>query len=500
MSSWLQDGDRRVIPRWRDSFTAVLSGEALSATSGSIVAAPDGFFAEKLESWQRNRTLGHAADVLSSAIVLGRRAELPDAAAFILENAELAPVPLVQAARVALGDSAGPSAELPPDLDVENIQLEIARIRSRLRLEPRDPVGWVDLARLYACIGVDHKADAAVKRALALHSDSRFVLRSASRLFVHLGDPDRAHWILKRSKLNDDPWIVAAEIAVATVAGAAPVMLKQGSRILESRGASPFETAELASAVGMIDLLRSRLRPAKKLFKKALRHPNDNVVAQVAWASRRVGSIKLSDDNLGTPRSFEARAWSQYVNQQWLSAVNEAWKWFCDEPFSSRSLELATFIATTHLEDYEAAIRMCRRGLEATPDSAPLRNNLVFALASAGLIEEAEREHARAHVAVDDPMSFTWIATTGLLAFRRGDPALGRRLYQRAIDRAKVLGDRHNAAVATIYWAREELLAGTTEASNALETAAEHARHDDSPTTKMLIERLHGLPILRKVR
>jgi hypothetical protein len=56
-----------------------------------------------------------------------------------------------------------------------------------------------------------------------LAPNHRFALRSAARFFLHVGKPDDAQTILRRSEATRrDPWLMAAEIAVSTVADRTP--------------------------------------------------------------------------------------------------------------------------------------------------------------------------------------------------------------------------------------------------------------------------------------
>ena len=52
--------------------------------------------------------------------------------------------------------------------------------------------------------------------ALQLAPTNRHVLRSASRLFLHLDDSERAYDIIAQSDATvDDPWLIAAELSFA---------------------------------------------------------------------------------------------------------------------------------------------------------------------------------------------------------------------------------------------------------------------------------------------
>jgi hypothetical protein len=68
-----------------------------------------------------------------------------------------------------------------------------------------------------------------------------------------------------------DPWLAAAEIALGSLAGGGPMFGKAGRRLIESESHSPFQTSELSSALGTIELESGKNAMAKKLFLGSLR-------------------------------------------------------------------------------------------------------------------------------------------------------------------------------------------------------------------------------------
>ena len=121
---------------------------------------------------------------------------------------------------------------------------------------------------------------------------NRFILRSAVRLYVHLDEPDTAHRVLSDSASTPvDPWLVAAEIAVCTLLGRRSRLIKRGRDMLISGHHSTRDTAELASALGTIELEADASKRARRLFGSSLDDPTDNAVAQAVWATR---TLKIS--------------------------------------------------------------------------------------------------------------------------------------------------------------------------------------------------------------
>lgn len=253
---------------------------------------------------------------------------------------------------------------------------------------------------------------------------------------------------------------------------------------------SPWHLNELASALGTLALLEGNSSRARKLFLAALQSPSENTVAQVQWALRKASLFPLPDESLKVPRAYEARAWESYFAGRWDDALEASMDWLNDEPFSERPAVMATFVASVPIEDYSRAVMIAEEGLNANPESQLLRNNLVFALASAGRIEEALREArwVRPLEFEDESSSVTWTATRGLVAFRQGKFEEGRRLYLEAIWRSERDGLRR--AYAAAFLAREELIARTGQEAPALAFARKAAQGIDSVALRSLMARL----------
>jgi tetratricopeptide (TPR) repeat protein len=430
---------------------------------------PVDFLASKIAAWKRHRTVRFAADVVTAGLVLGLYESVADAARYLLEAPDV-PGTARRMARIVLGrESSTPSdeqMELP--LDEDPVRSAVRQLRALLRDEPRNALMWADLALAYTSVGQSKKAEHAMRNALSLAPHNRLVLRSAARLYVHLGDAERAHEILRRSDaIVIDPWLMASEVAVATVANIRPLYLKRGKELIERGVHSPFHLAELRAALGTLEVLDGVARKGRRLFKDALEDPNDNTVAQAEWASRHLNEFRLESKDLKIPRSFEAKAWEAYWEADWPEALNQAKQWAQDEPFSVAPGMLASFLAGTVLEDYSEGAALARRSLHANPTDLGLKNNFVFALAKDGKLVEA----TTAYKTIDESdlrtprMRVLWLATGGLLEFKSGDVARGRELYSAAAAYATEKGDPRLAALASGFLAWEELIAGTPEAA-----------------------------------
>ena len=213
-------------------------------------------------------------------------------------------------------------------------------------------------------------------------------------------------------------------------------------------------------------------------------------MAQVEWASRRIAGldeIQVSQFN-SVPRIYEAQAWEHYTGGNWVDALKESWKWFYDQPFSSRPISFGFYIASTVLGDYHQGLRILKLGRIANPDDPMLLNNLAFACASLGDTRGAEAFDQINLSKVQGAQEVVVTATEGLLAFRSGRVVEGRAHYLRAIEMASQYPRRYKI-MASIYYAREEMVAKTVEAAKARELALELSSEVKDADVHKIVER-----------
>ena len=286
MSGFKKDEDRNVIPRWRSFNHTIEFGElnsTLPADSNKIELVSD-FLSEKKSSWLKHRTVGHASDLVGAALTLGREAEATEAAEYIVnQNVMVSPWARELAKRV-LGGSKG-LRNVPEAMTTTSSILysKIRKLRSKLKLESRDPITWVELSLLYITLGLENQAERCMIIALELAPTNRYVLRSACRLWLHIGNSERAHDVVVRAEIcRYDPWLLAAEIAVSNVINKTPKYVKIARGLITSQKYSYYHISEMASALATLELGAGRLKTSKKLFDISLKHPTENSIAQVA--------------------------------------------------------------------------------------------------------------------------------------------------------------------------------------------------------------------------
>ena len=468
MSTILDDPVRRTVPRWRFWEDAVQLGDVDSAHEARKPKKPNLDGLERAKSdWETHQTLPFAGDFLGVAYALGQGSLAKDAADFIRNIPIKSKAATDLANKILFEEEQGSSSPSePPILQREDRHKRIADLKNLLSRFPRHPIAYMDLAREYVALGQGRSAKKPVMMALALAPNNRFILRSASRFFLHRRDdpdndidPEQAHDILRKSeRVKVDPWILAAEIAVASAVGRTSRLVKVGRNLVNSENLSPSHISELASALATLELTAGKIREGKRLLRRALEKPTENVLAQAGWLGRQIGDLlEINSINWEIPGAYEYRAWANIINKNWVDSLKAAELWQRDEPFSKRSAVFGSWVALTSVDDFKKAEALARQGLIMHSKDFFLLNNVAVALAYMGKVVEADREFEKINKEeANGVYKSTYLATKGLIKFRYGLVEDGRRLYREAVDEAKKRNNLQIANWALLHFAREE--------------------------------------------
>lgn len=497
MSVTQPDKDRRLLPRWQSSRRSISAGE-LAATGSAANHVFDGVhFEERKLEWQETHSLEVAAELVGSAIVLGRTTEVEAAARVLAEaKSDVTPV-LRQMALQALGQKTSHPepglVQIADDaaLDKARFFERVSRLRKRLKEHPRNPLEWVDLGRLYTILGENEKAERAITVALNLAPEDRFVLRCASRFLVHIDRPDSALSLLQRAQsTKSDPWLMAPEIAIANIAERPSKMLALARRQVKKEIWSPRNRSELQGALATVFLEGGSTAQARQMFRGSLEDPTENATAQAQWAAERT-QIEVPEKFLLIPSAYEARALRYYMMGKWDRVVDNCWQWAHYEPTSSRSMMLGSYAASVAFEDGATIIKFSVLGLDADPRNPTLLNNLAVGFAYSGELERAWEILRQVTIEkaseVAQPALY---ATAGLLLFRSGDIEKGRAFYERAIGHAYAQTDQRVKALALWHLVREEAHAGTEQFRDALARAERVTKDLKFPEIEAIRNRL----------
>lgn len=435
MTSRLDDGHRRLVPRWRYTARTIVGFEHAGdpQLARRVYAAPEPV-APLVERWSDSMTLATASDAICAAIVAGD-ARLVQAPCEWLIGQRDVPPELLRAATRIVSPQANEPASLAAANDLDSSRIEAREIirnaRRRLVEYPRNTARWLDLARAHTVLGHRDAAQRAMNVAITLAPDHRVVLRAAVRLLIHIGSADAAqHLLVRHPRTRTDPWLLSQEISLAEILQSQSRYLNYSRKLLAANDLPPGHLTELASAVGTLDGRRGDLKRSRKLHRYSLIEPTDNVLAQVGWLRQADPALPRVpvDGQRGT---FEAEVWVSLMDECWDSALEAAYRWHADEPYSARPSLAGSFIATSILDRQDLGIAFANAGLLADPFDPLLRNNLAVALARSGLLNDAKRVLAGAKPA-GQLTSHVYHATQGLIHVAGGDHEAGAQSYREA--------------------------------------------------------------------
>ena len=500
--------DRRVIPNWRSLRDTVSNGE-LEYPSNEHVA----FNLEEYEQdWNREHTLLYASELVSAAVANGIKHNLiaKGAAEFMLNHDdEITEAQRTVALSLLAEDNAVTNIKCNHEIDellmnTGEIYAKIGYFKSIIRKYPFNPINYVEVARFYAMIGQTKQAINMMNIALALDSDNRFVSRSAARLFVHVEDLDRAHYVLRNNgQVALDPWLMASEISVNLLRGRSSSLIKKGVALINSGNFSPFCFSELSSSLGTLEFVNGTQKKSKIFFEKSLISPNDNSLAQAEWA--KANKLSLHFDKAVCEKvnmSYEANTLYAYQDDKYEDALKASIRWMNDMPYSKNPIFVGANIAYTFLKDYRTAAKILKRGLEANPNEPAFMNNLAYTYALDGKLVEANEILNRVTKIsdIDERTKICLSATRGLIAYRENRIEEGRTLYLEAIKAAKdIQGDPTYNWNAILNFVREEILATNVIPSDVDEVLNQIHEAPKDKGVKMLKQDIRQLISKRRV-
>lgn len=460
---------RRVIPRWRPSWVTATTVEAKSQKlpehAGELKSSAIDEIKIKRRELSVSKTVPVAAELMFLAASSGNEEAAQEAARLILANEQnIGSGELIKTAKKVL-DGRGHSSGVFAAKDF------VRRARALLSIDYNNPVIHTDIALALTSLQQNDAALKYIRMAQNLAPQSRFVTRAVTRYFLHIGDHEAAHQILKRSPLlKEDPWIKASEIAVATLRGRTSVHLKQVLRDFDM--GSSVQCTELYSAAGTVELMSGVRKKAKLLFNSSLKAPNDNSVAQAEWAASRLNLV-VDENALNVPRSFEANSHNAYRRQEISEAIDYAKQWADDEPFASRPLDALCYFLSLD-ERYDEAREYASSLASRARDDVYPALNLLFTRILTGDLDAALEDffilgkHAEIKSAAPH-----YLANGGALAYALNDFEKGREFYVAAIKAAKMKGEPHSEALARAYFARMAKRAGDPQADSIIKESVE---------------------------
>lgn len=469
--------ERRLIPRWRRTSQTLEMNEASSFAKGTqhIILADASDFEDTVERWRKTSNVGYLGDVLSFSVVPEFRERLKVIAREVIDKS----VQTTNTQVAIVNSILGGSEEDIPQQEAFSVcnpvtQREVQLLRRMLRINPSNPLALLDIAQLQLTSGKHRDAQRSLLSAISLSPNNRLVIRTLSRFYVHIKQPDRAHHLIRRHpRTAEDPWLMASEVALAAIANVPPHFAKRGFKFVRDRSAANPDISELAGALGGIELGAGNAHRARELFRVALLEPNDNVIAQAVTNQRALG-IDLSDPvrsrtSLSAAEVQTLLAWDAMDTKV---AESSAISWHLEEPFSSRPLQfLATLYAIEN--EFGKGINLAKRGLMADPDDSTLLANLAYLLAIDGRLNDSEAILRRLSKDKSERFVAITLATNGLIAMKRALYELGDKLYLEAIDKFRHQNDSQFLTTCYAYYARSAVNASHPNSNQIVASAVD---------------------------
>ncbi len=473
MASFNEVDIRNVLPNWRGYSKTAKIGEFQASKKYNYVI-PLFSLDEYISAWNENKSVPFAADLISAAITNGQKENVNviEAAQFIVAHSDecsstqlLCAKSLIPNISNTLENKTELSSKLS-DLQNKNAHYHesIRILKQRNILFPYNAINYCELARYYTNLGQTEKALKTMLIAVQLAPESRFISRSAARLYSHLGEYDLAHKVLvKNPWLLTDPWIIASEIAVNSAMGRGSRYVKKGQELIDSGKYTPFSCSELASAIATLEMKNGNRKKCRHYMNLALQEPNDNSLAQAEWIIHEDNNIGLTfGDYSYLQNKAEADCRYAYFRDDYTKALSTGIDWIADYPFETNPIYFTAEMAYTYLREYKIAIDVILLGLRANPDDIGLINNLAYSYALSGQLLKAESTLEKVNLRGSNVLNETKVcltATKGLIEYRKGNIETGQLLYLQAMTDAKNLGcEQSLIEKAMLNFIREEVL------------------------------------------
>ncbi len=454
---------RQVIPRWHlyQMAQRLHLIESIDSSTQHYNKTKD--FLDKEQSWQDNKTLIHACDLVGASIVLKEFDNIfaKDAAKYIINYSKKSGLALESANFFLKNNNYKFDTIRTPDIIFKNI----SSFKKKVRDYCMNPILWMDLAFFYAQLGQNDSAKKCVTTALSINKDNRYLLRSASRFFLHIKDHQSALKYIRNSEASPyDPWLVSAELAIANSMNKTPKFIKQAKGFINNSDPS-FHISELSCALGTIELENGATKKSKKLFKEALYEPTENALAQVVFIKNSKNlSIHINISSL-QDFNFESKACAFFKDGKYKKSLTEIEQWLQYQPFSAEPAIEGSYIASVALGDFRRAINIIKKGKQASSKNFILNNNHIFSLASLGDTSEAQKILNQLNINCLDEFDKNVLkATEAVINFRNQEIPKGRQLYKESTAFFKNKKFEQSEAIAKLFWAREESIIKSGEA------------------------------------
>jgi Flp pilus assembly protein TadD len=451
-------------------------------------------------------------------------ADAVDRAADVISRRPLTPLTKILAARIAIAAERLDVADaLLADLESRDalmtrgwVLVRLGRFEESvrvLRLALRQRLSSAALTNLgyaYAALGARRKAVRVTKQARTLDPASQLVRFNLISFFVADGDFDEA--IAEAHALQEyrpaDLRPILAEAAVWATSGSldkAHRLLRRARTSALWAAGSLIERSELEANLAFIEwqLRIKTLVEARSIVVQALERAEFKA-SGLSWMLPALMNTTTERDQLerltqhlaeANPRERFHRLHVQLalLRCDFDQATQLAVNWAHSELFDSSAAGTAVYLLVEAKAAYQEAIDLGTKFLKRAPVARQLINNVAYALALSGRLEEARALLGR----IDATDNVYLIATRALVDILSGEWERGLREYDQAYELAQQSEDerlaqrvRLNRALAV--WRARDL--NKEEASVALELPEEWRKDPHIVLLKRIAER-EGVPI-----
>lgn len=297
--------ERHTIPRWNSPKTAMALGEMDTCVKFPPNCFPVNGTSELnklLSEWKIGKSLPLAIEIISTAKMEQSDIDVSSIIQYVKDlSASGYKLPFL--VQQLISDEPSSDESL-----IRRYAQYANSIRKSLIEFPHNPLLWCELARIHVILGNVEKGEQKIKIALNLAPNDRTVIRSAVRYYIHVGNFDRAKYILEHCpNLIYDPWIMASEIALINEMEIPPRFIKQARGLLQSQNYSPLSLSELASELSTMDFKAGDSKNGKKKLAQIQKNPHENAFAQMVWINKHLYNIdSLIQSTTAPPSNFEA--------------------------------------------------------------------------------------------------------------------------------------------------------------------------------------------------
>ena len=470
MQNTSTDKPRTVVPRWRPLSRTPSEELASIGTRGQIIFVDPVDESLQIDNWRAEKSLAGMVDLFDHALVTGNRKLEIESAAGIISYRENAPQRILKAARQSLSDPfvshRQSNVDVPSIFSSNDLYDGIRHLKRRAAEFPRNPLIRVEQARLHSVAGQFKSAADALRVAVGLAPDSRFVLRSLANFFCSIGDPDDALMFIRRSdRLKHDSWLQSADLAAAYLAERPISLSKSRIRDLREIKKSGIEESELISGLAWLEHENGlKTRKVNQMISAALSCPTENALAQSMWISEQLGGdfAHLHPETLVGEYAYEARSIQFFNTENYVDAEREADLWLKDQPLEVRAALSVCYTNLIQLQDYRRAAIIAERNVELHSGDWSMRNCAMLSYAYNGQIKEARKELAVLNkMAIqDEEIKVFALAGAGFISFIDGNADEGRNNYYNSALLAKKLKRPDYVINAATFWLEREVMAG----------------------------------------